>query len=159
WASWLRRPAERPELHRVDGPSGTSVVAATHPGLGTYYLACEAAPHLLFTENETNNARLFSAYANATPYVKDGINDYVVNQVASAINPSLNGTKVAAHYQLTIGGGESATIRLRLSNAAPLSPAGRAFDEILENRRREADEFYADLTPAGTSADGARVLR
>src|SRR5262249_14934278 len=58
WASWLRRPATKPELRRVDGPAGTSVVAAEPPALGTYYLACDGAPPLLFTDNETNNARL-----------------------------------------------------------------------------------------------------
>src|SRR5262249_12855162 len=76
WASWLRRPSARPELTQIDGPAGASVVEAVHPALGSYYLSCEGDVPLLFTENETNNARLFPEYPNATPYVKDGINDY-----------------------------------------------------------------------------------
>ena len=33
---------------------------------------------MLFTENETNAQRLFGV-ENRTPYVKDGINDYIVH--------------------------------------------------------------------------------
>ena len=74
-------------------------------------------PRLLFTENETNNERLFGT-ANPTPYVKDGINDYVVAGRQDAVNPNHTGTKAAAHYQLRVGAGATAVIRLRLSNVA-----------------------------------------
>jgi hypothetical protein len=159
WASWLRRPAEKPELHKVDGPSGTSVVAATHPNLGTYYLACDGAPPLLFTDNETNNARLFADHANASPYVKDGINDHVIHGAAT-VNPAQVGTKVSAHYQLSIGGGQSATVRLRLSDQpVTVMPFGASFDETFATRLGEADAFYAALTPPGASRESANVMR
>ena len=156
WASWLRRPARRPELHNADG-----AVVASHSDLGTYSLFCDGAPPLLFTENETNNARLFPQYPNATPYVKDGINDFVVHGAASAVNPAQTGTKVAAQYPVRLGAGESATLRLRLTNASQSNGSGpfTRFDEILAARRQEADEFYANLTPAGTSQDTANVMR
>jgi hypothetical protein len=58
--------------------SAPGVVEAQHAQLGTYTLACDGAPEVLFTENESNAERLWGI-ANRTPYVKDGINDAVVN--------------------------------------------------------------------------------
>ncbi len=71
------------------------------------------------------------------------------------------GTKAAAHYELSVGAGATAVIRLRLSNAAPGAeePFGRRFDQIIEARRREADEFYRAITPAGVGEDAANVMR
>jgi hypothetical protein len=60
---------------------------------------------LLFTENETNHERLFSGQKNESPYVKDGINDFVVQGIEGAVNPEHKGTKAAAHYHITIGAG------------------------------------------------------
>ena len=70
---------------------------------------------LLFTENETNHERLFPGrQANESAYVKDGINDCVVQGKQGAVNPEKQGTKVAAHYHVTIGAGQTQVIRLRL---------------------------------------------
>src|SRR5262245_26271881 len=119
WSPWISTPAEKPTLTRVDGPTGTRTIAASaHAGLGEYYLYAEGETPLLFTENETNNQRLFPEYPNASPYVKDGINDFVVNGKEKAANPD-HGTKVAAHYRVTVAPGESATRRLRLTNQGP----------------------------------------
>jgi hypothetical protein len=168
WASWLRRPSEKPELHQVSGPVGTSVVAASHVTLGTYQLFCDGSVPLLFTENETNNARLFPMYPNPAPFVKDGINEFVVHGTNAAVNPAQQGTKVAAHYRLRLGGGASVAVRLRLTDEPATAdqkqsddrgPFGPGFDELVAIRRREADEFYAALTPPGASPDVARVSR
>ena len=64
-----------------------------------YVLSCEGDVPLLFTENETNHERLFPGQKNESPYVKDGINDCVVQGKHGAVNPGKQGTKVAAHYQ------------------------------------------------------------
>ena len=96
-------------------PAGTSVVAATHPLLGEFILSCEGEVPLLFTENETNHERLFPGQKNESPYVKDGINDCVVQGKQGAVNPAKQGTKVAANYQVKIDAGQSEVIRLRLS--------------------------------------------
>jgi hypothetical protein len=162
WASWLRRPSRKPELHQADGPPGSSVVAASHPDLGTYYLSCDGAPPLLFTDNETNNARLFPQHPNASQFVKDGINDYVVNHATSTVNPEQTGTKAAAHYTWTVGAGQSVVAQLRLTNWPPAlesPPFGRDFDTVLDERQREADAFYAEVTPPGASADVANMMR
>ncbi len=169
WAGWVAKPSEKPTLKQMEGVAGTRTIAATHPALGTYYLHCEGEAPLLFTENETNNARLFPEYPNASPYVKDGINDYVVHGRQETVNPAGVGTKAAVHYRLTVGPGESATVRLRLSSQPPTQlekksgssapPVGSDFDESFAARVKEADEFYRSVTPTGISPDAASVMR
>ena len=135
--------AARPELRQIDGPAGTAVAMAAHPALGERYLYCEGAAPLLFTENETNNERLFAS-PNRTSYVKDGINNCVVNGHAAAVNPAGCGTKTAPHYVLEIAAGESATVRLRLSDTPPSA---------------EADPFGPRLRErAGCAPPGGRCL-
>jgi hypothetical protein len=95
------------------------------------------------------------------PYLKDGINDYVVEGRREAVNPERQGTKAAAHYRLTVDPGASATVRLRLTAqaAAGAVPFGKDFDETLAARLREADAFYKSLTPPSVSPDAASVMR
>ncbi len=92
--------------------------------LEDYYLYCEGDVPLLFTENETNNARLFGS-ANASPYVKDGINEYIVHGKSDAVNPGRAGTKAAAHYELTVPAAQSRAIRLRLTRQRTRRTPGR----------------------------------
>src|SRR6202022_2906192 len=89
-------------------------IAAKHPILGDYTLSCEAADELLFTNNDSNMQRLFGV-PNATPYVKDAFNEYLIHGNHAAINPERTGTKSAALYTRTIASGAAITIRLRLT--------------------------------------------
>jgi hypothetical protein len=136
----------------------TVTIEASHAELGAFLLHCDGNPQLLFTENDTNNERIFGT-PNPSPYVKDGINNYVVAGRQEAVNPGQIGTKAAAHYQLNVGAGETAVIRLRLSDAALGDPFGGRFDQITEDRRREADAFYQAIIPTCISEDEARVMR
>ena len=158
WTWWKGTP--KPSLKQVAGQRGAQVVAASHADLGERYLYCEGDAPLLFTENETNNQRIFGS-ANAFPYVKDGINNYVVDGNQAAVNPERTGTKSAAHYELQVGAGQSATIRLRLSDASPtaIGDPFKDFSTIMQNRQREADEFYKSITPTRVSEDEALVMR
>jgi hypothetical protein len=88
-----------------------SGVVAEHQFLGKQYLYCEGNPPLLFTENENNNKRLFGT-TNLTHYVKDGINNYVVDMDRNAVNPAQEGTKMSANYQLSVPAKQSRTIKL-----------------------------------------------
>jgi Glycosyl hydrolase family 63 C-terminal domain len=159
---------DRPSLQQVAGSAGLSTVKATDAHLGERYLYCEGEAGLLFTENETNTQRIFGV-PNRTPYVKDGIDNFVVNGQAGAVNPEKKGTKVAADYRLTVNPGQCQVIRLRLSDTAPSSftrsngkpagPFGPSYEEAFQARRREADEFYATVIPANLDADHANVMR
>src|SRR5499425_2504328 len=158
WTWWPGTP--KPVLKQVTSSKDSQTVAASHNLIGERYLYCDGDVPLLFTENETNNQRIFGT-RNASPYVKDGINNYVVNGKRDAVNPQNTGTKAAAHYQVNVGAGKTATIRLRLSDMAPaaLRDPFNGFAEIMQNRQREADEFYHDITPKRVSEDEARVMR
>ncbi len=161
----------RPALAAGPGQAGVAaVVSVDHPFCGDLDLLGGpgpggTVPDLLFCENETNVSRLFGASSPGpgpgAAYPKDGINDHVVHGAAT-VNPDRRGTKCALAYQLRLGPGESARLRLRLRphRAGPRGPAlGADFDQVLAQRRAEADEFYAELTPAPASADEALVMR
>jgi hypothetical protein len=156
WTWWPEQP--KPGLRAASQHSGTQAIAAAHAGLGDFTLYCEGNPQLLFTENETNNERLFGT-PNRTPYVKDGIDNHVVAGQQAAINPERTGTKAAAHYQVEVGAGATAVIRLRLTDTASGAPFGPRFEEVLQQRRSEADAFYRAIAPPGLSDDAANVMR
>ncbi len=164
WSQWIaesNRAAEKPRLEKIEAPAGATAVAAVHPSLGEFVLYGDGDVPLLFTENETNHARLFHAQ-NESQYVKDGINDCVVEGNRDAVNPGQHGTKVAAHWNLNIGAGQTSVIRLRLSKASRAQkskPFGKSFDDLFALRLREADEFYQSVTPPSVSEDAANVMR
>jgi len=135
----------KPRLARA----GDAVIAAEHASLGRFRLAAEGRPALLFTENETNVARLFGA-PNASPYVKDAFHEYVVHGRTDVVNPEGIGTKAAAHYVLTLPPGGEARLHLRLTAEAEAGgpPSGPDVDRIFTDRIREADAFYARHIPA-----------
>ena len=137
-----------------------SAVETSHIDLGERYLYCDSSVLLLFTENETNNERIFGTQ-NRSPYVKDGINDYVVLGHSEVLNPDKVGTKVAADYQLQVESGETTIVRLRLTDVAPenVGDPFLAFDQTFQSRREEADEFYGTVIPEGVSEDQALVMR
>ena len=156
----LEEPSAKPSVRRIGPSQGSLVVGAAHRELGERWLYLDEDAPLLFTDNETNSQRLFGK-ANGSRYVKDGINDCVVDGRQDAVNPNEIGTKVAAHYRLTVNPGEPAVLRLRLTDRAPSmiwAPFAN-FDMTLEARRREADEFYRAITPPTFSADLASVRR
>jgi hypothetical protein len=158
WTWWPSTP--KPSLKQVSGRNGVQVLAASHADVGERYLYCEGNVPLLFTENETNNERIFGT-PNVSPHVKDGINNYVVEGKKNAVNPEKTGTKSSAHYQLNVGAGKTATVRVRLSDVAPAAMGDpfKSFHEIMETRQREADQFYKSITPGPVTEDAARVMR
>ena len=159
WTWWPGTP--KPSLKQLPGQKGAQVIAAYQTELGERYLYCEGDVPLLFTENETNNERIFGT-PNNSPYVKDAINNYVVEGKASGLNPAQAGTKSAAQYKLNVGAGKTATIRLRLSDVPPTAVVGNPFNSFastLKTRQDEADQFYRKVTPSHVSEDEARVLR
>jgi hypothetical protein len=156
---------ERPILRQVHQDEAGGIVAVWHRDLGERFFYAQGAAELLFTENETNNQRLWGA-PNSTPYVKDGINNAIVHGQRDAVNPEKLGTKVSAHYPLTLGPGESRTVRLRLSDQ-PVGASqralgglhGDAFESVFPARLRVADEFYATVIPPSFNADETNVMR
>jgi hypothetical protein len=153
WGDAVRRPSLR--------QSDASRVVLSHPDLGERSLSAGGDPTWLFTENETNTARLWGT-PNRSPYVKDGIDNYLVHGRQDAVNPKQEGTKASAHFALTVQPGGSETIRLRLANG-PGGPRRARFDAeldaVIDVRRQEADEFYSTVIPSTLDRDAANVMR
>ena len=156
---WSWKPGvERPEVKLIEKTGWGSALDVRHPKLGrfTYYTFGE--DELLFTENETNNERLFGS-PNLAPWVKDGINEYLTAQNAEAVNRADFGTKVAAHHRFTLAAGETKVVRARLSRDALADPFGPGFDELFERRRGEVDQFYRNVNPHSVSEELRAIQR
>jgi len=182
WGKDLRRPIVR----KAQDTPGAVCAELQHWEYGKRWLLCAGQPQLLFTENETNYARIFN-YRSRTPYVKDAFHEWLIQGNKAAVNPERAGTKMAAHYPLQLGPGDSATLKLRLTDIDPLggmdadspmvgtitSPAHQeraegvpgtndfagGFDALFARRQKEADEFYSSRLPKELSSDAHRVMR
>lgn len=166
---WSWQPGiVRPGMRNLSEYGLPSRVEVSDPVLGHYLFECDQHVPMLFTENETNTDRIFGI-PNRTRFVKDSIHRYVINGEQEAVNAEGVGTKVAAQYQMTLGPKESRSIRLRLSqvkrrdNGEPLQSIGRfnlaSFDQLMQKRQQEADEFYTEVIPASLNADEKNVMR
>ena len=182
WGKDLRRPTVR---NAPDTP-GAVCAELQHWEYGKRWLLCAGQPELLFTENETNYARIFNSRSR-TPYVKDAFHEWLIQGNKAAVNPERVGTKMAAHYPLQLGPGDSATLKLRLTDIDPLggmdsdspmvgtitSPAhqeraegvpgtndfAKGFDALFVQRQKEADEFYSSRLGKELSGDAHQVMR
>ena len=142
----------KPKLRAV----GDTRVQCDHATLGRYFFEVEsggAVPspptrsvELLFTENETNSARLFGG-ENATPFVKDAFHERVIGGRREAVNPARVGTKCAAHHVMALAPGEERVVRMRLfaDGEKPTEVFGRSFAQTFAARRGEADGFFDGL--------------
>lgn len=152
--SW-KAGSEKPLVREI----GQQTVEAVHTSLGVYRLVLEKAAPLLFTENETNIQKLYGA-PNVNPFVKDAFQSHVIEGRAGSVNPSLQGTKCAAHYTLDVPAGGEVVLRLRLGAMLELpGDAFGKFEEIFAERRKEARLFYATKCAAGTTQEQRNVIR
>jgi len=162
--SWGRADEDsqgRPRISRVS----RSQLDLDHATLGRLSLVAGTGPageypDLLFTDNETNTARLFGAL-NGSPFVKDAFHEYVVHGRQYAVNEAGWGTKAAAHYRYVVPAEGEFRVQLRLysQDETPVEPLGAEFDQIFDLRIREADEFYAAKLAGSTTEESARVAR
>ena len=150
--SW-KNNGSRPEMLA----SSRNVITAKHQELGTYHLHLDGESELLFCENETNPRRVF-ARNNAAGYFKDAFHEYLVAGKKDAVNPRKFGTKAGALYQFSILPGGRQQIRLRLSQSSAAN-AFSDFDDVMNERRRDADNFYAELQSDNFDPDARNVQR
>jgi len=167
--SWGRKAKEvqyataRPFLRGGNSVPGAAVIEAEHSYYGRRWLLCESAPEVLYTDNESNVRLLFGA-ENHSPYLKDGINDFIVRGDTRAVNPEKTGTKASAHYHTTIAPGGSARWQLRLTDQNPESPRfpaqfGSGFDATFSMRLAEADVFFKQRMGSCRTDDACSVQR
>ena len=182
WGRDLRKPVIRASTSLRD----TVCAELQHWQYGKRWLLSAGEPQLLFTENETNLERLFNV-KNRVPNVKDAFHEYLIHGNKDAVKAAQTGTKMAAHYPLALGPGQSKTLKLRLTDIEPLAglepdagmvgtitaPAheersedvpgtndfGEGFEALIAKRKNEADEFYATRIPKELSREARSVMR
>ncbi len=150
----------KPRL-RAD-PAAPGRVLAGHATLGRFVWeispdpATGRAPELLFTENETNAAKLFGPSArNASAHTKDAIHAAVIEGRRDRLHPGRLGTKVAAHHVLDLAPGEVRVLELRLrpEPAADAAPAP-ALGDVFAARAAESAAFHHELFARRCAAPG-----
>ena len=136
--SWGLDP-QRPSMRAA----GSNAILIDHHDLGKkMWLYFKGSPQVLFCENDSNDQRLYGVNGKEG-YFKDGINNFIVNHQPT-VNPALEGTKAGLHYALSIDGGSSTSVVLRLTSKESSNPFSD-FNRIEELRKTEANEFFAEL--------------
>ncbi|KAK8134672.1 glycoside hydrolase family 63 [Apiospora sp. TS-2023a] len=152
---------------------GENLVKSKHHSLGDRYILLspspgvgtsgeDVQPELMFTDNDTNTQHLYGQ-ENKNPYVKDAFHRYIVDNEKKAINPAQTGTKCAAWFNFNesggVGPGECAVVRFRVSKKEDTYLDEELFDDIVERRKDEADDFYYRLSPLPMSDDLRNIQR
>ncbi|EHK46282.1 hypothetical protein TRIATDRAFT_317291 [Trichoderma atroviride IMI 206040] len=168
--SWGREPEDKkPNIAAYGEDSAKSkhwklgeryFLLSPSPGVGSS--GTDVMPKLMFTENDTNYERLYEQ-ENPQPYVKDAFHRYIVDGEKGAINPNQTGTKCAAWYNFNEDGGvnpgECAVVRFRFTKRDESYLDEEEFDDIIEKRREEADEFYFRISPLPMTEDLRNIQR
>ncbi|KAF2089915.1 glycoside hydrolase family 63 protein-like protein [Saccharata proteae CBS 121410] len=166
WTWGHEKPENKPSIEKLDEVTAQS----THHKLGDRYFSLspspgvgpsddDVMPKLLFTDNDTNFEKLWGG-ENKTPYVKDGIHRRICDDEVEAVNPDNTGTKAAAWYSFgDVPPGECAVVRFRLSRRYESYMDEELFDDIIEQRRVEADEFYHRINPIPMADDLRNIQR
>jgi len=152
WA-WSNDPY-RPELQHV---KKSNTINVEHKDLGSYNLYFDGKAEALFCDNDTNHVRIYGHEENEG-YVKDGINDYIVDGEKKAVNPNQKGTKAAVHYVFNLAPGEQKSFKLRLSDKSIIEPF-EDFDQIVSARKLEADVYYDELQKNVKNEDERNIMR
>ncbi|KAL2820390.1 Six-hairpin glycosidase-like protein [Aspergillus granulosus] len=122
----------------------------------------DVVPTMIFTENDSNNELLWGT-ENDQPYVKDAFHRYIVDKEKNAVNPARKGTKFAAWYAFNEGEGvppgECAVVRFRLSRRVEPFVDEEVLDDVIEQRKTEADDFYYHISPLPMSDDLRNIQR
>ena len=155
WGSSHEGCELKPQMEKID----QQTVSASHETLKKFFLHAEHSKQWLLTENETHQ-ELLDGRSSHSAYVKDGINRWLIEGESEAVHQE-KGTKVAAYYPLSLAGGEEKVIRLRLSGDQqnPSSPFGENFKQVLDQRTKEADDFYQKSVKLHSDAELATVQR
>ncbi|HEX6849532.1 MAG TPA: glucosidase, partial [Chitinophagaceae bacterium] len=143
--TWSYRLTNKKPVIRWVGKNETSSeLKITHAQLGDYSFYFQNAMTVLFTENETNTERL-NHTPNETPFVKDAFHDAVIKNDFKLFDNKKSGTKCSPVFYFNIEPAGSVVIKLRLSKNPIQDPLEKGFDEVFDNRLKDADNFYYDL--------------
>jgi hypothetical protein len=166
--SWNPEPVLAPTIRGTErglladdsmSPPLAGLLADTH--LGPHLLELPREAQLLFTDNETNASRVFGGWAESrSPFTKDAFHRRIVNGELHAVNPVLSGTKACGWLRVEVDPGASYSMHMRLKPAdrGPRT-ADRDIDQLILDRRAEADEFYNNIHPERASKEERGIQR
>lgn len=150
---------QKPKMGNLSVQQGYGLVDLHHPELGEYCYYFETPQHTLFTENESNNEKLWGT-ENASPFVKDLFHTAVVYDTISDYIHNETGTKFSPIFQQIVAAKSSKEIRVRLSkNKHAENPLEQQFDHIFTTRIQEANDFYASVISLKSTEDEINVQR
>ncbi|ODQ50643.1 hypothetical protein SAICODRAFT_9608 [Saitoella complicata NRRL Y-17804] len=167
WA-WGVEPEEKKPGMKGEGEK---VVHAKHHKLGDRYMQVSSSPGvsedapiveptLLFTDNDSNYKNLGWG-ENKTKYCKDAFHEFIVDKKEDVVNPDKEGTKAAAWFDFQdVPSGECVVVRLKFSNRVEEGDIDEeAFDNVIESRLAEADDFYWRISPMPMADDLRNIQR
>ena len=153
WQTDKAKP--KPTITRLDDNS----VKANHYIIGDYYFYFQDCDKSLFTENETNKARIYRQ-PNETVFVKDAFHEAIIDgDNIDELAAQNNGTKFAPVYQYTIRPKQSKKIFMRLSKEPVENAIDNKFEDLFTLRKQEADDFYNNLLPKNATPEFANIQR
>lgn len=140
-------------------PLDENTVFTRHPRMGTYYFYYQDADDALFTDNETNT-EIVHGEANKSIFTKDAFHHAIIKgEHTEAIRERKHGTRFAPVYKRTVMAGDTIHIYCRLSKEKNDTPFEAGFESIFQERKKEADEFYAAILPKGINSEMANIQR
>src|SRR4030095_8276716 len=101
--------------------NSTLELLCTDATLGPRRLYAQITPEVLFTNNESNNERLYHV-PNPKPHVKDAFHEYLIAGRREALSPDPRGTKAGLLYKTTIQPSQSTELRLILTDQTLPTP-------------------------------------
>lgn len=125
--------------------SDVGEVVVTDDSVGSYHLYFDKPLRTLFTENETNTDRLYNQ-PSETAYVKDAFHRAVAESDYDWLTSKTEGTKFASMYEYDLNGGESISVRLRLTKKEINVDPFKDLDMVFNTRIAEADAFYDEIS-------------
>ena len=126
--------------------------------LGRRYLYGDGGGEPLFTNNETNCARIHTCDEGCpSRYVKDAFHRHIIHG-ENCVNPQQQGTKACIHYSYEVPASGSVVLRMRLTPDKLPRPLAD-IDKVIDARKQEADEFYEAIHPPKATPEERLVQR
>lgn len=156
--SWDDIPLPQPEISK--DPKSLCLIADDTKLLSPPPLALDYHLGKRYLYGSSGGKPLFTNHENHLPsqqYYKDGFHEAIIRG-KKTVNPEEKGTKSCLHYLFEIPAHQSVVVYLRLADK-PLNNPLEDVEQIVAQRRKEADEFYEAIQPKGASADEKQIQR